>query len=852
MIWKAMSNYQKKAVKFLWGTAIFALLLIGIVFWGVSRSGLPSFSELENPRFNLASVVYDAKSREMGKFYYENRQIVPYDSLNPYLIQALLATEDIRYFSHAGIDAKAVLRVFYKNILLRRKEAGGGSTVTQQLAKLLFKRPDLNEQSFIVAMLQLVRIKLKEWATAVRLEKRYTKEEIISMYLNKFDFIYEAHGIQAAAWIYFSKNQKDLNISESAILIGMLKNPVLYNPARNSSRSKDRRNLVLGQMKKYGMITSDIYDELIKEAVIVSAFKRPQYGDGAAPHFRMELAKWIKDTFRENQIRKPDGTEYNIYTDGLRIYTTIDLDYQNHAKEAATEQMKELQQRYRDAWKGIDPLTYQLRNPNQYEMRLNSIERRVTESERYLKLKNLMLDEYLLKIGEKYNGLSVTERITQEMIAVKNGETAIEVFFDKNIVPIRHQQDLKKLLEDPLFDSYLAAWSHFQQEKDRQFNEKIQMKVYTYNRAFEKDTFMTPYDSVVYHLRHLQVGVLAMESGSGAIKAWVGGLDFRYFKYDHINSRRQVGSTFKPVVYAAAIAIQGMHPCQEFDDIPYSIYPGEGDFNLSRVWTPDNSTEYFTGNKYNLYHGMLYSKNSITVKLMKELGTTTVVRDLAHNMGIDKHKIINNRLLLPEVPSIALGAADLSVMEMTGLYGTFANNGVYTKPYFVSFITDHSGRVIYENKPESSIALNPVYNYVMVDMLRNNMDGIFKMGDLKSEAGGKTGTTNDFADGWFLCITPNLVIGAWTGGDEKWVRFTNLYDGQGYTTARPIAHKLLLRLESDENIGFDHTKRFLVPADRAYLGLTNCMKYKTHSPVSERQRTIDRSVRRDEFIEELE
>ncbi len=407
-------------------------------------------------------------------------------------------------------------------------------------------------------------------------------------------------------------------------------------------------------------------------------------------------------------------------------------------------------------------------------------------------------------------------------------------------------------MNSKLWLEYEKKWQKFQEEKEKQFGTKIKMKVFAYNANMETDTTMSPRDSVIYHLRHLQTGVLAMEPGTGYIKAWVGGIGFKYFKFDHINNRRQVGSTFKPIVYATAISVQGLSPCQEFEDIQYSIVPGEGTFYLKDEWSPANANEKFTGNKYNLYQGLLYSKNSITVRLVKELGNIEVVRDLANNMGIDKNKKVNGQYLLPKVPAIALGAADLSVMEMTGAYGTFANNGIYTKPVFVTRIEDKNGRTIYNAIPHQKRALNPLYNSIMVDMLKNNVAGRFRLEGIKSEIGGKTGTTNDYSDGWFMSITPNIVTGVWTGGDEKWVRFYTLEDGQGFVMARPIVQKFIYSLERDSTCNFDYNKRFKITDNPKYKELIDCGKYKEVKPEIESEQHLNEKVEMDEFEEEFE
>ena len=852
MYLEKLHGWKKKFIIALWILAGLSIISVWYIFYNISKGDLPTFEQLENPKYKLASLIYDCKAREIGKYFIENRENVEFDSINPYLIYALISTEDSRFYNHSGVDFKAIIRVLGKTLLMRRESSGGGSTISQQLAKLLFKRPDLRKLSKFQKAKEVVIIKFKEWITAIKLEKSYTKEEIIEMYLNKFDFIYGAHGIQAASHIYFGKDQKDLSIEEAATLIGMLKNPALFNPKRFTAKAQKRRNIVLNQLYKYNKIDRNQLDSIKSIPIDISNFNKESHDVGPAPYFRMELTKWLKKLFSENNIKKPDGTDYNIYTDGLKIYTTIDLDYQRDAEKAVFDHMKEMQKRYWKVWKGMNPLRYQIENHKQLEARKYSIENRIINSKRYQSIKKKYLSEILNKIYNKFDGLILNEKASLGLEKVVNGKKTLRRLVREGIVKDSSVQKLNKLLNDELWDIYKEKWDLFQNEKNKQFDTKVKMKVFAYNDNMEKDTLMTPRDSVIYHLRHLQTGMLAMEPGTGHIKAWVGGIGFKYFKFDHINNRRQVGSTFKPIVYATAISVQGLSPCQEFEDIQYSIVPGEGNFYLKEEWTPANANGKFTGNKYNLYQGLLYSKNSITVRLVKELGNIEVVRDLANNMGIDKNKKINGAYLLPKVPAIALGAADLSVMEMTGAYGTFANDGVYTKPVFVSRIEDKNGRIIYNEIPKQKRALNSMYNYIMVDMLKNNVAGRFLLEGVKSEIGGKTGTTNDYADGWFMSITPNIVTGVWTGGDEKWVRFYTLQDGQGFVMARPIVQKFIYSLENDTTLTFDYNKRFKTPGNPKYKDMIDCGKHKEIKPEEEQEMRLEEKVEMDEFEEEFE
>ncbi|HHH53658.1 MAG TPA: penicillin-binding protein, partial [Bacteroidetes bacterium] len=366
MYLEPLEGWKKKFVITLWVLAVITVIAIIFLFYSISKDNLPTFEQLENSKYKLSSIVYDAEGRELGKYYIENRENIEYDSINPYLIKALLSTEDSRFYSHSGIDFKAIFRVLGKTVLMRRESSGGGSTISQQLAKLLFRRPDLRNLSKFQKAKKLLNIKFKEWITAVKLEKSYTKEEIIAMYLNKFDFIYGAHGIQAASNIYFGKDQNDLDITEAAMIVGMLKNPALYNPIKFTDKAKTRRNIVLQQLYKYKNIEKLQLDSLKETPLNISNFKRESHDTGPAPYFRMELKKWLKKLFAEKNIKKPDGTDYNIYTDGLKIYSTIDLDYQRNAEKAVFDHMKELQSRYWKVWRGMNPLRYKIESNKQY------------------------------------------------------------------------------------------------------------------------------------------------------------------------------------------------------------------------------------------------------------------------------------------------------------------------------------------------------------------------------------------------------------------------------------------------------------------------------------------------------
>ncbi len=834
----------------LWVMAIGGVIVGFFVFFYLARTDLPTFTELENPEYDFASVIYDDNGVPFGKYYVENREPLDFKEISPKVLDALISTEDDRFYSHSGIDLQALFRVAFKTLLLQKESSGGGSTISQQLAKLLFDRPSMSGMGKMKRMMTLVGVKFKEWITAVKLEKSYTKEEIIAMYLNKFEFINGAHGIQAAAQTYFDKDQKNLTYNEAAILVGMLQNPSLYNPVRFPDKSKERRNIVLRQMKGSDVITEEAYDSLIVKEIDMSGFNRKSQSEGPAPYFRSELTKWLRNLFKEENITKADGTAYNIYTDGLKIYTTIDLNYQKYAEEAVVEHMKDNQDRYWRVWKGMNPWTYDA-DEFQKEIRKDVFMRRVKASERYLSLRSRYLDAIVVDIRKSNASLPLSDNVIESLINVKEGKASLNGMVEEGNLNESFLTDYRNVLKNnDQWSTLVQQWEALQEAFDKDFNTEVPMKVFAYNdQGFKQDT-MTPLDSVKYHNQHLQAGMLAVDPKTGYIKAWVGGIDHKFFKYDHVNSRRQVGSTIKPFVYATAISVGGIRPCQEFDDIQYTIVPGDANLYVDKEWSPANANGEFTGNKYNLFHGLLYSKNSISVRLVKELGSVEVIRDLLRNAGVDvDYELPGNHVVVPNVPSICLGAVDLTLHEMAGAYTTFANNGMYTEPLFIKNITDKNGRIIYTGIPEKNLAINPVYNAVMLDMLRNNVSGRFGLG-IESDAGGKTGTTNDYADGWFMGVTPTLVVGTWVGGDDQWIRFTNLADGQGFVMARPVFQKFIRKLEADETTGYNPEVAFRKPPFE-YLDLIDCEKYKQENPEEEQERLKKNKKKKDEFDDEF-
>lgn len=811
---KDFFNQQKEAkytaiVRMMWRLFYAGLAGTILIFVILSFSDLPDTEELENPHSELASEILANNGEVLGRLFNENRVQVSYEELSPYIVHALIATEDARYHQHSGIDFKALGRVFFKTILLGDRSSGGASTITQQLAKLLFTGKPASGVERVIQ-------KLKEWIIAVRLERKYTKEEIIAMYLNKFDFLYDSYGIKAASETYFGKSQDSLKVEEAAMLVGMLKNPWLYNPRRRPERAKDRRNVVLYQMMRNNILDKPTYDSLKMLPVDLSNFKRKSHTEGLAQYFRSELAQMLLHEIlpSDEARKKADGSPYNPYKDGLKIYTTIDPVFQKHAEEAMVKTMSELQQRFWRRWfkeKKISPWDYVDKN-HTTEAELNyrkwKLQQMVRESDRYAHLRTRYMDKIETQLEEAIPGLRLNDVAIERMME----ETEQPGYFAKlvslNKLKAEQVAQYRKAMNNELWDELKTKWKEFQQAVKKEFNKPVKMKVFDYNQKFEKDTTMTPLDSLKYHHLFLQIGSLAVDPRNGHVKAWIGGINHKYFAYDHTRSNRQVGSTFKPFIYATAIAQQGISPCQEVDDIQRTIFPGDGNFGLSQPWTPSNAEGRYTGKRMQLRQALKKSVNTVSVFLMQQLGSVDPVIELLGNMGIDTRKI-------PHQPSICLGAADLSVYDMTGAYTTFANNGYANRPIFITRIEDKNGRTIYAQEQTERQVLEEEPNYVMVEMLKYASG---QMG-LKSEVGGKTGTTNNYVDGWFMGITPTLVVGTWVGGDDRWVRFLTLYDGQGSRMAKPFFKEFLSRLENDPQSGYNWQARFARPTGDLSIGL---------------------------------
>ena len=712
-------NYYKK--KF-WKIFFYGLGGVMVFFlfasWGLFGS-MPSFEDLENPDSNLATEIISSDGVILGKYFEKNRSQLKYSDLPKNLVQALVATEDERFYEHSGIDGRGTLRA-----IASLGTSGGASTLTQQLAKQLFHGEGSKFLPFRIVQ------KIKEWIIAIRLERQYTKNEIIAMYCNVYDFGNYSVGVSSAAQTYFSKAPKDLTIDESAILVGMFKNSGLYNPVKNPQGVKNRRNVVLLQMEKNDIITQD--QKLKLQALpITLKFKLESHREGTATYFREYLRDYMKKWVEEN--KKPDGSDYNIYKDGLKIYTTIDSRMQLHAEEAVEKHIANLQEQF-----FIEAKT----NKNAPFVNISQ-----AETQRILM--------QAMKASYRWTVLSELEKSEEEIIA--------------------------------------------------SFSQKTKMKVFTWKG--ERDTIMTPLDSIRYYKHFLQSGLMAMEPQTGNIKAWVGGINYKYFQYDHVGQgARQVGSTFKPFVYATAIEQLGMSPCDTIVDGPFMIRKGR--HNVTEDWEPRNSDNKYRG-MVTLKQGLANSINTISAKLIDKTGPEAVV-ELTHKLGVKSE--------IPAQPSIALGAVDITVEDMVAAYGTFANQGVYVKPQFITKIEDKSGVVVYEPIPESHDVLNKDIAFAVIKLL----EGVTEGGSgarLRTQGGGsgdnrwtgypymftnpiagKTGTTQNQSDGWFMGMVPNLVTGVWVGCEDRSARFKSLTYGQGATAALPVWAYFMKLCYADENL----------------------------------------------------
>lgn len=726
------SKYIKITWLLVWSPFIILFFLVTLISLEVFFD-LPSVEELQNPRSNLATVVYSSDSKILGKYYAENRVSVKYYELDQDLIDALISTEDARFNDHSGIDLKALGRSA-SGILTGNTNKGGGSTLTQQLAKMMFPRQKLSKPKMVLQ-------KLKEWVIAARLEKNYTKDEILAMYLNKFDFLNQAVGIKSAAQIYFNRSQDSLEVQQAAMLVGMAKNPSLFNPVKKADTTLHRRNVVMMQMVKYGRLSQQKYDSL-KALPLGIIFHPEDHNEGLAPYFREYLREYFMRAWCANHINPETNKPYNIYKDGLKIYTTVDSRMQRCAEEAVSEHMTDLQKLFHKECKTKKnaPFAWNVTKEQIENIMISSMKR----SDRYRSLKN--------------------EGFSKEQILVE-------------------------------------------------FKKPVKMSVYSIHGDI--DTILSPWDSIRYYKSFLHTGFVAIEPTTGYVKAWVGGVNHKHFKFDHVKvGRRQVGSTFKPFVYAMAIQ-EGYSPCYQVPNVRTCITTPDG-----KEWCPDNSDgEKGTGKMITLRKALAGSVNYVSAFLIKRFGPEAVI-NLVRRMGITAP--------IDPVPSICLGTPDISVFEMVAANATFANKGTYVQPTFITRIEDKNGKVLEEFIPTTDEVFSEQNAYAIIQLMRGVVDygtGArlrFKY-NLKNEIAGKTGTTQNNADGWFMGLTPELVAGCWTGGEERSVHFNSTNEGQGASMALPIWGKFFQKIYADKTLKMTKAG-FKQPANMGNVEL-DCSKY---------------------------
>ena len=743
------------------------------MMWGAKTGSLgfdplPSIEELENPKSNLASELITSDGKIIGKYFLQNRTNVKYEDLSPHLVDALIATEDERYREHSGIDFRGLVRA-----VINLGSAGGASTITQQLAKMMFHvRPS--------GGVGRIKQKLQEWILAVELEKRYTKDEIIIMYYNKFDFIYNAVGIKSACNVYFNKAPIDLAIEEAAILVGMAKNPSLYNPKKFPINALNRREVVFSQMKRSGILTQVEYDSL-RVLPLDLNYQEVDHKIGSAPYFRESLRLKLKKLFSEKDEKgnyiyaKSNGDPYNIYKDGLRIYTTLNSRMQHHAEWAVKEYIA-------DNLQGI------------FSQRLKKI-----RTKRY-------------PYDGGYKGIS-KKQYKALMKSSKEKTPRYRILVGKECENCgRRGKYVKKegrFYKCQAEDCRFKRWATKKDSIDIIFETKIKMQVFSHQGGI--DTVLSPIDSVKYYKTFLHTGLMSVDPHTGYIKAWVGGVNFQNFAFDHVTSTRQVGSTFKPIIYATAIQEKHYSPCYEVPNVKYTFH--EGELGLLKDWSPKNSDGDYDGCMTSLKYGLANSMNTITAWVMKQINPSLVVKT-ARSMGITSH--------LDPVPSLCLGVADISVFEMVGANATFANKGVYIEPTMFTRIEDKHGNVIIDVSPNTKEAMDEQTAFVMLELMKGVTSGAYneckgknlgtgmRLRGIVSKSrpyvghrypiAGKTGTTQNNSDGWFMGLTPELVTGVWVGADERAIRFARTYYGQGANTALPVWGYFMQKIHADKKL----------------------------------------------------
>ncbi len=769
---KSFFKDSNKVVRLMW-LVVMVPVAMGFLMLTLAALGafgrMPSFEELENPKSNLATEIYGDDGHVIGTFFVQNRSYVQYEELFPQdstrhlmldghrvppVVAALISTEDVRFRNHSGIDIPSLFRVMIRTIAMRDQSQGGGSTITQQVAKNLFPRDTVRNRGKVGRTWKLVQSKFKEWITALKLEHNYTKEEIAAMYLNTVEYGSNAFGIKSAASTFFGKTPDELNIQEAAVLVGVVNAPTRYSPVRNPENALARRNLVINRMRVSGAISREVCDSLT--ALPITLNYRPiSHNDGEATYFR-EMLRQVMNAERptrrqfltdwdyeqavkeydENPIygwckknKKADGTEYNIYRDGLRIYTTINPTMQRYAEEAVQKQMETVIQPRMDAQVRQTGVLFQDMEKEEIEA---LIKRAMRNSDRYREHKKL--------------GMS-----------------------DKDI--------------------YAS------------FDEKCKMRIFTFKG--EIDTMMTPRDSILHHKRIMRASLVAMDPRSGHVKAYVGGPNFRYFKYDMAKQgKRQIGSTVKPFIYTFAIDQLGLNPCAMAPNLPVSIETPAG------IWSPKEAGNVeYDGVLHPLYWGLANSRNNYSAWIMKQAKQPETVADFLHNMGI--------RSYIYPAYALCLGAFESNVFELVSTYSTFVNEGVHIDPIFVTRIEDRQGNLISSFIPQSQDAVNKHTAYTMLTMLQRVITAgtggrlAWQFGMENMDIGGKTGTSNENRDAWFMCVTPTLVAGSWVGGEDQSVHLRA--QGEGSVMALPIVGEFLKRSYDDPRLGLSRSAKFSRP-----------------------------------------
>ena len=740
----------EKIIRFLYrfflGSTLGIILLIVAVNYNLLWlfGGMPSLYELENPKSQVASLIISEDGQEIGKYFRENRNPLEFEELPDNIVNTLISTEDARFTAHSGIDIRSMFRVVFT-----LGTSGGGSTISQQLAKNLFHTRSMefgeDDPVYMGLLMKIdgvrtVVAKVKEWILAIRLERRYTKQEIMAMYLNEVSFGNNAYGIQVACRTYFQKDLKDVSLTEAATLIGLLQNPSLYDPRVRPERTLERRNVVLGQLAKYEFITEEDLPKLQAEDLNLH-YRVENQNTGAAPYFREAIRQQVLSAIKELNQDRPEDQQLNLYTSGLRIYTSIDSRMQKYAEESVKEHMRAEQKLFYDHWRGRNPWV----------------------NEEMKEIKGFLKD-----------AMKRTQRYRDLMSAYNNDEFKI--------------------------------WE--------ELRRPIKMTVFTWDG--DKDTTLSPMDSLNYYKRILNCGMMAMDPMNGHVKAWIGGINYKYFKFDHISqSKRQPGSTFKPFVYGAAIENEIVTPCDELVDEPVTF--GEEDGLSGGTWTPQNSDGKYSYQNMKMRRAMGLSINSILAKLMKQLGPDQIA-EFAHKCGIESP--------LHEVPSLCLGASEVSLFEQVSGYSTLANGGEKIDPILVLRITDKVGNVLREYSPPVKAAIKPETAYLMTYMLQGAVqepggtaEGLKRTSIVAgNEIGAKTGTTSNYSDGWFMGVTQKLVAGVWVGGDDRSIHFRSLALGQGAKMAMPAYAKFMEKVYADQSLAIEGYRKmpFIKPENFAF------------------------------------